>query len=127
LYDYIIDFSLADKMMLLNGGESNANALDIINILTQWQARAPALTLRTGIDGFDNVTGNIDPISLVPVSWNPKEEKLAGSITFKVVDRTISCFVIVAGDTITVTETWDIASCITVDGTLTASGTVTVT
>jgi hypothetical protein len=127
LYDYIIDFSLADKMMLLNGGESNANALDIINILTQWQARAPALTLRTGIDGFDNVTGNIDPISLVPVSWNPKEEKLAGSITFKVVDRTISCFVIVAGDTITVTETWDIASCLTIDGTLTASGTVTVT
>jgi hypothetical protein len=129
LYDYIIDIREEDRLMLLNGADETATAISVINQLTQWQQQADPLTMTCVVPSFSSATGNIDPISLVPLSWNPKNTSMAGSITFKVIDRSISCKIISDGSTLTVdeTKTLTVLGCLQVDGVLVNNGAVYVT
>jgi len=83
LYDYVIDLRIADRVMLLSGGESTKSAQAIIVQLQAWQEDATPLTMRCRHEAFDNVRGHIDPVSLVPQKWTGEEALLLGSLTFK--------------------------------------------
>jgi len=83
LYDYVIDLRLLDKPMLLSGGESAARAQSVIAQMQAWQEDATPLLMRSKYQAFDNVRGHIDPVSLVPMKWNPEETGYQGSLTFK--------------------------------------------
>jgi hypothetical protein len=83
LYDYVVDITVSDKLMLLSGGDATSTALAALTQLQSWQEDATILTMRSVIPAFDNVVGHIDPLALQPSSWDPKETKLKGSLTFK--------------------------------------------
>jgi hypothetical protein len=83
LYDYILDFQAKDRIMMLSGGDSRARAKAAMDILATWQENAVLLTWRCVIPAFDNLRGHIDPVSLVPRSWQTNNVELSGSLTFK--------------------------------------------
>jgi len=83
LYDYIMDFTLKDKLQLLNGADETQTMAEKLAQLEAWQEDATPLTARFAIPPFDNIRCHIDPVSLVPASWAPDETKLTGSLTLK--------------------------------------------
>lgn len=84
LYDFILDFQLKDRLMLISGGDSRTHSLKAaLATLAGWQENAVLLTWRCVIPQFDNLRGHIDPVSLVPRSWQTNNVELAGSLTFK--------------------------------------------
>jgi len=86
LYDYVLDVRWGDRMMLWHGGEARAASEQAGAILAQlnaWKGNAAPLTLRTRHPLIDNVRGHLDPVALTPASWDPDEQALAGSLTFR--------------------------------------------
>jgi hypothetical protein len=88
LYDVHFDFSLSDQQVLLNGAQATERAEDVLAILDTWKELAVPLTLRYAGPGggatlFDNIKGQIDPVSFVVLEWDSNETKLAGNVVFK--------------------------------------------
>ena len=128
LYDYVLDIKLEDRAMLMYGSNATEEVMDIVRQLLVWQETATPLTLSCAVEAFDGVRGHIDPISLIPRTWEPEISGLAGSITFKVASRNEAGVTIVTGDTVRVGAD-DVLSCcrfLVVDGTLIIDGWVSV-
>lgn len=84
LYDYIIDFLTEDKLQLLTGEDTTELATDVFTVLAGWQEDATPLTLTSVLGSpFTAITCHIDPVSLVPRSWESRATKWSGSLTLK--------------------------------------------
>lgn len=83
LYDYNLDIRIEDRIELLNGQQSTARAQDILSVLESWQTRATPLTMRSIVPVFDNIRVNLDPLSVVPVTFERGETRLVGGLSLK--------------------------------------------
>lgn len=87
LYDYIMDITLKDRIMLMNGQDAVERVMTPVQILESWKEDATPLTFSfvgpSGGEIFDDTRGHIDPVSLLAQEWNDSDTALTGNIMFK--------------------------------------------
>lgn len=84
LYDYIVDFSAGDRLVLLNGEDARESAVEVLEVLESWQEDATPLTAEFVVGApWDAITCHLDPVALVPSSWTGKRTRWSGSLTLK--------------------------------------------
>ncbi len=84
LYDFILDFLTEDRLQLLTGEDTTEQATSVFAVLAGWQEDATPLTFTSVLGSpFTAISCHIDPVALVPRSWESRATKWSGSLTLK--------------------------------------------